>query len=228
MARIALADRDSTFLGLLATALTAEGAEVETHSSGPAALEAMGRHMPDMLVCDVDLPLMDGMEVLKRLRGRSHLPIMLVSAQHEEIDELLAFRLGADDYQKKSIPRRILVARIHAVLNRATQVRSTAPEMTVESGSLRIDPARHVVAWKGAPVSLTMTEFLLLKYLATEPGHVRSREQLLRAAEIARSCAEDRTVDSHIKRLRRKMRGVDPGFAAIQTLYGVGYRYQEV
>jgi two-component system response regulator ChvI len=179
------------------------------------------------------MPRMDGMEVLRRLRRASHLPVIILTSKDDEIDELLGFNLGADDYMHKPFSQRLLIERVKAVLRRANgglgdedDPEAVAPR-ALKRGQLTLDPARHDCLWNGLPVKLTVTEFLLLQALAQRPGFVKSRDNLMDAAYDDQVYVDDRTIDSHIKRMRRKFREVDPDFDAIETLYGVGYRYRE-
>ena len=232
MSRIALVDDDRNILTSVAMTLEAEGFEVETYNDGQSALEAFGRRMPDMAVLDIKMPRMDGMDLLQRLRQKSTMPVIFLTSKDDEIDEVLGLRMGADDYVKKPFSQRLLVERIRALLRRqaALEAPEEAPaEITkiLERGSLTMDSLRHLVTWKGLDVTLTVTEFLLLQALAQRPGFVKSRDQLMDVAYDDQVYVDDRTIDSHIKRLRKKMRAVDPDFSAIETLYGIGYRYTE-
>ncbi len=231
MSRIALVDDDRNILTSVAMTLEAEGYEVETYTDGQSALEAFGKRMPDMAVLDIKMPRMDGMELLGRLRQRTTtMPVIFLTSKEDEIDEVLGLRMGADDYVKKPFSQRLLVERIRALLRRQDAVVSGAePDAAkvIVRGSLTMDPMRHSVVWKGREVTLTVTEFLLLQALAQRPGFVKSRDQLMDVAYDDQVYVDDRTIDSHVKRLRKKMRSVDESFAAIETLYGIGYRYNE-
>ena len=230
MSRIALVDDDRNILTSVTMTLEAEGFEVESHSDGASALEAFQKRPPDLAVLDIKMPRMDGMDLLSRLRAKSDVPVIFLTSKDDEIDEVLGLRMGADDYMKKPFSQRLLVERIRAVLRRREGGEAPQPgaETTVlERGPLTMDPLRHTTSWRGTPVTLTVTEFLLLQALAQRPGFVKSREQLMGVAYDDQVYVDDRTIDSHIKRLRKKMRGVDPDFAAIETLYGIGYRYTE-
>jgi two-component system response regulator ChvI len=232
MARIALVDDDRNILTSVTMTLESEGFEVETFNDGQSALDAFSRRMPDVAVLDVKLPRMDGMDLLQRLRGKTRIPVIFLSSKDDEIDEVLGLRMGADDYVKKPFSQRILLERIRALLRRqdpspAADLASLEDIRVLERGHLRMDPLRHAVEWKGQEVALTVTEFMLLQTLAQRPGFVKSREQLMDVAYDDQVYVDDRTIDSHIKRLRKKMRGVDDGFNAIETLYGIGYRYIE-
>ncbi len=232
MSRIALVDDDRNILTSVAMTLEAEGFEVETYNDGQSALEAFTRRMPDMAVLDIKMPRMDGMDLLQRMRQKSSIPVIFLTSKDDEIDEVLGLRMGADDYVKKPFSQRLLVERIRALLRRQEAINSgeaAATEETrmMERGALRMDPLRHSVTWKGREVALTVTEFLLLQALAQRPGFVKSRDQLMDVAYDDQVYVDDRTIDSHIKRLRKKMRTVDDDFTAIETLYGIGYRYNE-
>ncbi|UPH71324.1 response regulator transcription factor [Abyssibius alkaniclasticus] len=232
MATIALVDDDRNILTSVSMALRAEGFEVRTYNDGAAALFALIDEPPDLAVFDVKMPRMDGLELLRRLRAKSKLPVIFLTSRDDELDEVLGLQLGADDYVRKPFSQRLLIERIRAVLRRnniAENDAAEAPELEVlQRGSLTMDQTRHQVMWKGTPVSLTVTEFILLLTLANRPGVVKSRDQLMDAAYTDQVYVDDRTIDSHIKRLRKKFRAHDPDFASIETLYGVGYRYNEV
>jgi two-component system response regulator ChvI len=232
MARIALVDDDRNILTSVSMTLEAEGFEVETYNDGQTALDAFSKRMPDMAVLDIKMPRMDGMDLLQRLRQKTTIPVIFMTSKDDEIDEVLGLRMGADDYVKKPFSQRLLVERIRALLRRQEVIAGDTAEPREESrvlvrGSLTMDPLRHAVSWKGRDVSLTLTEFLLLQALAQRPGFVKSRDQLMDVAYDEQVYVDDRTIDSHIKRLRKKMRQVDDEFSAIETLYGIGYRYNE-
>ncbi len=233
MSRIALVDDDRNILTSVSITLEAEGFEVESYNDGQSALDAFTKRMPDMAVLDIKMPRMDGMDLLQRLRQKtSNLPVIFLTSKDDEIDEVLGLRMGADDYVTKPFSQRLLVERIRALLRRQ-EVRANDEAGEVEEskvldrGDLTMDPLRHAVTWKGNAVSLTVTEFLLLQALATRPGFVKSRDQLMDVAYDDQVYVDDRTIDSHIKRLRKKMRTADNEFSAIETLYGIGYRYNE-
>jgi two-component system response regulator ChvI len=230
---IALVDDDRNILTSVSIALQAEGFATRVYSDGETALKALLDNPPDLAVLDVKMPRMDGMELLRRLRERSAVPVIFLTSKDEELDEALGLALGADDYVKKPFSQRLLIARIKVILRRA-ELRATPVESPGEAqpeqivrGRLVMDPARHRVTWDGRDVTLTVTEFLILEALAQRPGVVKSRNQLMDVAYQDDIYVDDRTIDSHIKRLRRKFRGADPEFKAIETLYGVGYRFAE-
>ena len=227
-ATIALVDDDRNILTSVSIALESEGFEVQTWSDSVAALEAICKAPPDLAVLDIKMPRMDGMELLRRLRQHSDVPVIFLTSKDEEIDEVLGLKLGADDYIRKPFSQRLLVERIRAVLRRADTGREDTPEekdTRMVRGDLVLDPVRHLCTWRGQPVSLTVTEFLILEALARRPGHVKNRDQLMDAAYNDQVYVDDRTIDSHIKRVRKKFKLVDHDFSAIETLYGVGYRY---
>ncbi len=233
MSRIALVDDDRNILTSVSMTLEAEGFEVETYNDGQSALDAFNQRLPDMAVLDIKMPRMDGMDLLQRLRQKtSTLPVIFLTSKDDEIDEVLGLRMGADDYVKKPFSQRLLVERIRALLRRQEVIANddlgnVEEAKTMVRGDLTMDPLRHAVTWKGKDVSLTVTEFLLLQALAQRPGFVKSRDQLMDVAYDDDIYVDDRTIDSHIKRLRKKMRGADKEFSAIETLYGIGYRYNE-
>ena len=232
MPRIVLVDDDRSYMMSLSMMLEAEGFEVECYFDGLAAWESFSKSLPDILVLEAKLPGLDGMDVLQRLRQVSTIPVMFCTAKDDEIDEVLGLRMGADDYVKKPSSPRVLLERIRALLRRreilgADQAPEGDDTTIMVRGHLAMDPMRHGVTWRGMAVALTVTEFALLKALAVRPGFVKSRDQLMDVAYDDQVYVDDRTIDSHIKRLRKKMRRVDGGFDAIETLYGIGYRYNE-
>ncbi|WBO24140.1 response regulator transcription factor [Sphingomonas abietis] len=231
-ASIALVDDDRNILTSVSIALQAEGFAVRIYSDGEAALKAFLENGPDLVVLDIKMPRMDGMEVLRRLREKSQVPVIFLTSKDDELDEALGLAMGADDYIAKPFSLRLLIARIRAILRRtdaraAPQDEEQPPAERLVRGRLDMDPARHKVRWGGEDVVLTVTEFMILEALAQRPGFVKSRDQLMDAAYQDDVYVDDRTIDSHIKRLRRKFRQVDPQFKAIETLYGVGYRFGE-
>ena len=231
--RIAIVDDDRNILTSVGIALEAEGFDARGYADGESALKDFLRDPPDLCVLDIKMPRMDGLELLTRLRRESNLPVIFLTSRDDELDELLGLKLGADDYISKPFSPRLLIERVRALLRRAAL--SDAPagaadgedEPPLRRGALVLDPARHLCAWKNEAIALTVTEFLILKALAARPGHVRSRNQLMDAAYGDGIFVDDRTIDSHIKRMRRKFRAVDGEFAQIETLYGIGYRYRE-
>ena len=229
---IALVDDDRNILTSVSIALQAEGFSVRIYSDGEVALRAFVENAPDLVVLDIKMPRMDGMEVLRRLREKSQVPVIFLTSKDDELDEALGLAMGADDYIAKPFSLRLLIARIRAILRR-TELRDTQsgqedpPAERIVRGRLDMDPARHKVRWDDREVVLTVTEFLILEALAQRPGFVKTRDQLMDAAYQDDVYVDDRTIDSHIKRLRRKFRQVDGQFKAIETLYGVGYRFGE-
>jgi two-component system, OmpR family, response regulator ChvI len=231
---IALVDDDRNILTTVSIALQAEGFATRVYSDGEAALKALTENPPDLAVFDIKMPRMDGMELLRRVRGQSDLPVIFLTSKDEEGDEEAGFEMGADDYIAKPFSLRLLIARIRALLRRSGvgtgdegATGGPEPGPAIERGRLRMDPARHQVTWEDKPVSLTVTEFLILEALAQRPGVIKSRNQLMDAAYPDDVFVDDRTVDSHIKRMRRKFRSVDPEFGAIETLYGAGYSFAD-
>ena len=232
---IALVDDDRNILTSVSIALQAEGFATRVYPDGEAALKALTDNPPDLAVLDVKMPRMDGMELLRRLRETSAVPVIFLTSKDEEADEAQGLTLGADDYVTKPFSLNLLIARIRAILRR-TELRSAVPaereqeaaeEAAIVRGRLAMDPARHRVTWDGADVTLTVTEFLILEALAQRPGVVKSRNQLMDVAYQDDIYVDDRTIDSHIKRMRRKFRAADPDFDGIETLYGVGYRFRD-
>ena len=235
---IALVDDDRNILTSVSIALQAEGFVTRVYSDGATALKAFGDNPPDLAVFDIKMPQMDGMELLRRVREMGGavgaVPVIFLTSRDDELDEALGLAMGADDYISKPFSQRLLIARVRAILRRQELMRGQAnssengpEEQLIERGRLTMDPARHKVQWDGRDVTLTVTEFLILEALAQRPGVVKSRNQLLDVAYQDDVYVDDRTIDSHIKRVRRKFRSVDPDFDAIETLYGVGYRFGE-
>ncbi|KAA5606350.1 response regulator transcription factor [Roseospira marina] len=229
--RVALVDDDQNILASVSIMLEAEGFEVVTYTDGAEALRGLLAEPVDLAVLDIKMPRMDGMELLQRLRAKTSLPVIFLTSKDDEVDELMGLRMGADDYIKKPFSQRLLIERIRAILRRGEPAAEGAnqdlSDKALIRGELVMDPDRHLCTWKGEPVNLTVTEFLLLQSLAQRPGHVKSRDQLIDAAYGEHIYVDDRTIDSHIKRLRKKFREVDTEFSDIETLYGVGYRYKD-
>jgi len=231
MPAIALVDDDRNILTSVSIALEAEGYRITTYTDGASALDGFNISPPDLAILDIKMPRMDGLETLWRLRQKSGMPVIFLTSRGEEIDELIGLKMGADDFICKPFSQRLLVERVKAVLRRATPKESGATKevdaKVLERGQLRMDPERHTCTWKGDPVTLTVTEFLILQALAARPGVVKSRNALMDAAYDDQVYVDDRTIDSHIKRLRKKFKAVDDAFEMIETLYGVGYRFKE-
>ena len=229
---IALVDDDRNILTSVSIALQQEGFVTRVYSDGSSALKALVENPPDLGVFDIKMPGMDGMELLRRLRETSSMPVIFLTSKDDELDEALGLAMGADDYIAKPFSQRLLIARIRAILRRQDLARGESENASgedeqplIERGRLVMDPARHKVRWDGKDVSLTVTEFLILEALAQRPGVVKTRNQLLDVAYSDDTYVDDRTIDSHIKRIRRKFRAAEDGFDAIETLYGVGYRF---
>ncbi len=235
MHTIALVDDDRNILTSVSIALEAEGYKVETYTDGVSALEGLQARPPNLAIFDIKMPRMDGMELLRRLRQKTDLPVIFLTSKDEEIDELFGLKMGADDFITKPFSQRLLVERVKAVLRRAAARENAAAGIkvpgqasrTLERGQLVLDQERHTCTWNGKPVTLTVTEFLILLSLAQRPGVVKSRDALMDAAYDEQVYVDDRTIDSHIKRLRKKFKVVDDDFEMIETLYGVGYRFRE-
>jgi two-component system response regulator ChvI len=233
MPTIALVDDDRNILTSVSIALESEGYRIMTYTDGASALEGFKTSPPDLAILDIKMPRMDGMETLRRLRQKSDLPVIFLTSKDEEIDELFGLKMGADDFIRKPFSQRLLVERVKAVLRRTTPKdgqplqKEIESKTTLERGQLKMDPERHTCTWKNEPVTLTVTEFLILQALATRPGVVKSRNALMDAAYDDQVYVDDRTIDSHIKRLRKKFKVADDDFDMIETLYGVGYRFKE-
>ncbi len=230
MTTLALVDDDENIVASLKMFFEAEGYHVKTYHDGLSALSGLTETPPDLAILDVKMPKMDGMELLRRLRQSSELPVIFLTSKDEEIDEVIGFNIGADDFVRKPCSNRLLSERVKAVLRRSRGAEGAPEEgdaKPIVRGRLTLDPNRHACSWDGEPVRLTVTEFLILQSLAQRPGYVKSRDQLMDAAYDDQIYVDDRTIDSHIKRLRKKFREVDGEFDAIETLYGVGYRYNE-
>src|SRR5690606_33316865 len=232
MATVALVDDDRNILTSVSMVLEAEGYDVRTYTDGASALTALSQSEPDLAIVDIKMPRMDGMELLRRLRLKSDMPVIFLTSKDEEIDAVIGLRMGADDYVRKPFSQRLLVERIRAVLRRREATTDNMAERAeadkvLRRGRLEMDPLRHTTLWDGQQVTLTVTEFLILHALAQRPGFVKSRDQLMDAAYDDQVYVDDRTIDSHIKRIRKKFRQVTDEFNSIETLYGVGYRYRE-
>jgi two-component system response regulator ChvI len=231
MATIALVDDDKNILTSLRMLLESEGYKIDAYTDGMSALDGLSDAQPDMAIVDIKMPRMDGMELLRRLRQKSDMPVIFLTSKDEEIDELFGLRMGADDFIRKPFSHRLLVERVKTVLRRSEAkggaVGVVEGKSVLERGKLKMDPERHTCLWDNKPVTLTVTEFLILQALAQRPGVVKSRDALMDAAYDDQVYVDDRTIDSHIKRLRKKFKMVDSDFDVIETLYGVGYRFKE-
>lgn len=235
--KIALVDDDRNILTSVSMALEAEGFEVKTYTDGEEGLKGILEGPPDLAILDIKMPRMDGMELLSRLREKTPLPVIFLTSKDDEVDEVIGLRMGADDYITKPFSQRLLIERIRALLRREALrapkggagpvAAAEEAKNRVVRGHLELDDSRHLCTWKGLPVNLTVTEYLLVKALALRPGHVKNRDQLIDMAYGENIYVDDRTIDSHIKRVRKKFRAVDSEFSHIETLYGVGYRYKE-
>ncbi|MEE2698473.1 MAG: response regulator transcription factor [Pseudomonadota bacterium] len=224
---IALVDDDQNILTSLSAALIDEGYSVDVYADGLEALDGILRKPVDLAILDIKMPRMDGMELLENLRHKNDLPVIFLTSKDDEVDEVRGFRMGADDYIKKPFSQRLLIERINALLRRRVLADKKISEVDVlRQGDLILDRSRHICTWKETEVNLTVTEFLIVESLARRPGHVKNRDQLIDAAYGEHIYVDDRTIDSHIKRLRRKFKSTDDEFAEIETLYGIGYRYR--
>ena len=226
---IALVDDDKNILTSLSMALEAEGFIVNIYSDGTEAFSGLSIKPADLVILDIKMPRMDGMELLNRLRQKSNIPIIFLTSKDDEIDEVIGLRMGADDYITKPFSQRLLIERVRVVLRRKENKNNPNENSSgiMKRSGLELDPAKHLCRWHEREVVLTVTEFLIVKALAQRPGHVKSRDQLMDTAYGDNIYVDDRTIDSHIKRLRKKFKKVDNSFAQIETLYGIGYRYKE-
>ena len=227
--KIALVEDDRNILTSVSIALESEGFSVDTYTDGDDALRGLSQKPADLAILDIKMPRMDGMELLLKIRKKSVMPIIFLTSKDDEVDELLGLKMGADDYIKKPFSQRLLIERIKALLRRRELDENANngddKNNAIFRDNLMMDQSRHECTWKGNPLNLTVTEFLLLKSLAYRPGLVKNRDQLIDTAYGENIYVDDRTIDSHIKRLRKKFRAIDPDFSQIETLYGVGYRY---
>lgn len=227
---IAIVDDEESIRETVAFALSRDGYPVLTFEDGLQAWEAFQRRLPAVVILDVLMPRMDGLELCRKLRAASEsLPIIFLTSRDEELDRVLGLELGADDYLCKPFSMRELIARVKVLLRRTALASRTnqEPPQIHRAGALELDLQRYEAKWKGLPVTLTLTEFLMLQALVRHPGHVKTRAQLTKEGYPHDTYVSDRTIDSHIKRLRRKFEEVDPAFEAIETMYGLGYRYKE-
>ena len=227
--RITLVDDDRNILQSVTMALEAEGFAVTSYTDGQTALDNILKDTCDLVVLDIKMPRMDGIEVLSKIREQSNIPVIFLTSKDDEVDQLVGLRMGADDYISKPFSQRLLIERIRVLIRRQSLSNnngSVAGER-IRHGSIELDNSRHLCLWKTTPVEFTVTEYLLVQTLASRPGHVRSRDQLIEHAYGENIYVDDRTIDSHIKRIRKKFKKIDPDFNQIETLYGVGYRYKE-
>ena len=228
---IALVDDDRNILTSVSIALEAEGFVVRAFTDGSDALKSLAVQRVDLVILHIKMPRMDGMEVLSRIRSNSNTPVIFLTSKDDEVDEVLGLRMGADDYITKPFSQRLLIERIRALIRRQKLIEQAQTDEIREEkicrGPLTLNPTKHQCLWHGDEVILTITEFLILKSLVQRPGHVKTRDQMMDAAYGEHIYVDDRTIDSHIKRLRKKFRLVDDQFNQIETLYGVGYRYKD-
>ncbi len=232
MPTIALVDDDRNILTSLSIALEAQGYRINTYTDGSSAIDGFRTAPPDLAILDIKMPRMDGIETMRRLREESDLPVIFLTSKDEEIDELFALKMGADDFIRKPFSQRLLLERVKVVLRRASSkggvASKEADSKVLEHGQLRIDTERHTCTWKNQPVTLTVTEFLILQALASRPGVVKSRSALISAAYNGEVYVDERAIDSHVKRLRRKFKTRDVEFDMVESVYGIGYRFKEV
>ena len=226
---IALIDDDRNILTSLSIALEKEGFKVQTYLDGESALIGLSRTPPDLAVIDIKMPKMDGEELLKKLRKKTSMPVIFLTSKDDEIDELLGLKLGADDFIKKSggFSIKVLIERIRVQLRKKNQGTIEDAKNIISHGKLRLDPSQLECEWDGKqlPDKLTTTEFLIVQELAKRPGIIKERSQLMDIAYREDTDIEDRTIDSHVKRIRKKFKKVDSDFSAIETRYGSGYRW---
>jgi two-component system response regulator ChvI len=225
---IALIDDDRNILTSLSIALEKEGFKVQTYLDGESALIGLTRTPPDLAVIDIKMPKMDGEELLKKIRKKTSLPVIFLTSKDEEIDELLGLKLGADDFIKKSggFSIKVLIERIRVQLRKKTSSIDDSKNI-IKNGKLVLDSSQLECEWNGKPLpeKLTTTEFLIVKELAKRPGIIKERAQLMDIVYKDNNDIEDRTIDSHVKRIRKKFKKVDQNFSAIETRYGSGYRW---
>jgi len=231
--KITLVDDDQNILTSVSISLESEGFDVKTYTNGEEGLNGINQSKPDIAILDIKMPKMDGIEVITKIRQNKdteNLPVIFLTSKDDEIDEVIGLRMGADDYITKPFSQRLLIERIKTLLRRQDNINNNnnkSNEDIITKGDLTLDDARHLCSWKRTPINLTVTEYLLIKALAIRPGHVKNRDQLIDLAYGEQIYVDDRTIDSHIKRLRKKFRNIDNDFDRIETLYGVGYKYKE-
>jgi len=227
---IALVDDDRNILTSLSIALEKEGFKVQTYIDGESALIGLTRNPPDLAILDIKMPRLDGLEVLQKLRNSSDIPVIFLTSKDDEIDQLLGLKMGADDYITKPFSQKLLIERVKVILKRTAISNNKnigKNDSLIERGNLLLNMDRHECHWKNERIKLTVTEFLLLESLVNRPGYVKNRDQLMSAAYSDDLYVDDRTIDSHIKRIRRKFKAIDNDFNSIETLYGVGYRFNQ-
>ena len=229
---LALVDDEEHIRETVGYALRKEGYRVDTYADGAAAWEAFDEKLPEVVILDILMPRIDGLELCRRLRARSEvLPILFLTSRDDEFDRVLGLELGADDYLCKPFSMRELAARVRVLFRRLAVMRESstaaAEEDKLAVGKLELDRRRYTATWGDEPLRLTVTEFTILEALARRPSHVKSRADLMRDGYPYDAYVSERTIDSHIKRLRQKLTAVDPRFDAIETVYGLGYRYRD-
>ena len=230
MVKICLIDDDQNILASLSLALKSEKFDVETYSDGITGLEALKDNNFDIAILDIKMPRLDGLEVLQKLRNSSDIPVIFLTSKDDEIDQLLGLKMGADDYITKPFSQKLLIERVKVILKRtssSSKENQVNSDSLIERGNLLLNMDRHECHWKEERIKLTVTEFLLLESLVNRPGYVKNRDQLMSAAYSDDLYVDDRTIDSHIKRIRRKFKAIDKDFNSIETLYGVGYRFNQ-
>ena len=230
MVKICLIDDDQNILASLSLALKSEKFDVETYSDGIAGLEALKNNNFDIAILDIKMPRLDGLEVLQKLRNSSDIPVIFLTSKDDEIDQLLGLKMGADDYITKPFSQKLLIERVKVILKRtssSSKENEVNSDSLIKRGNLLLNMDRHECHWKEERIKLTVTEFLLLESLVNRPGYVKNRDQLMSAAYSDDLYVDDRTIDSHIKRIRRKFKAIDKDFNSIETLYGVGYRFNQ-
>jgi len=229
MPTIAVIDDDNKILTSVSTMFESEGYRAVTYSDGRAALDAFRRKPPDLAILDIEMPRIDAMEALRRLRTGCDIPVILLTTTEAEAIELVGFKMGADDIIRKPFSPRLLLERVKAVLRRRMLSDEPAPreDKTIEYGEVRLDAERHRCTWRDQTIALTAMEFRIVQALVSRPGVVRSRDVIMGMTHDEKRCGDDRTIDCHIKRIRKKFRRADAQFDLIETLYGVGYRFRE-
>ena len=230
MVKICLIDDDKNILASLSLALKSEKFDVETYSDGIAGLDGLKNNNFDIAILDIKMPRLDGLEVLQKLRNSSDIPVIFLTSKDDEIDQLLGLKMGADDYITKPFSQKLLIERVKVILKRtssSSKENEVNSDSLIERGNLLLNMDRHECHWKEERIKLTVTEFLLLESLVNRPGYVKNRDQLMSAAYSDDLYVDDRTIDSHIKRIRRKFKAIDKDFNSIETLYGVGYRFNQ-
>jgi two-component system response regulator ChvI len=227
MQTIAVVDADEDIWTSVSTALEREGYKVITYRDGASALSALKKGpSPHVIIICLEMPRMDGMEMLRRLRQISKIPVILLTSKNDDVDEVLGLKMGADDFIRKPFVQRVLAERVKAVLRRGTEKDESA-NVVIERGPLRMDMERHACTWKNVPISLTVTQFSILQAIASRPGVIKSRNELMNVVKDEGLDVGDRAIDTHIKRLRNKFKSVDESFDMIEAIYGLGYRFKE-